>query len=134
MTGQSEAEPAVTIDLSSEADEQPAPSTHANPAGKKTRKRRKKTDNSGHGNNWAKGEHWKFLDSRCNMYFQACADEAWDGFYDSTVDEWVKRGYRLEDIGRKDLPVLVPGEEEAYKRQLKLRAKKVSNLSLCHYN
>lgn len=97
----------------------------------RSRRRKATCSKEEHGNTWAKGAQWNFLESRIHLYFQACKDKAWDAFYEKSVDAWVAQGYRLEEIGRSPLDFKVPGEEEAYNRYLRKRAKNVSPSS--HY-
>lgn len=89
--------------------------------------RRKRKDNvEEHGNSWAKGKQWEFLESRFHLYYDACNNKAWDGFYESSVDAWVEQGFKLESIGKTPLPNATPGD--VYNRQLRKRAKNVSHL------
>lgn len=122
MSSQSSSTPAVPPDPSPPI---PTPNT----VKPKPKRRKRKNDGKEHGNNWAKGKQYAFLDGRLHLYYQACNNETWDSFYEQSVDAWVQQGFALEDIGKTPLPEAIPGQEAAYKRQLRRRAKDVSNLS-----
>lgn len=97
----------------------------ANP--NKPRRRRGGGGDRHHAARWAKNaDQWRFLQDRVAGFVQAQSMDLVPGYVEETLDEWIKNGFKLEDIGLRS-PKLTPENSSHYNNILRSHCRVVSS-------